>query len=153
MRFGGTMPCIIANLIKAHLWQCSQEWWDVGSSRVSWIIRDHFVYAPSQWKTTLHCNVVFYWLGAYTKRSLNCIHSTWKLIPANMPKWTGIGPMLTETGPFRPNGDPSSHICRGWETVMQGLWNSHMAPIARREKLLQDRRHANQQWMCYTADK
>ena len=29
--------------------------------------RDHFVYVPSQWETTLHCNVVSHWLGAYTK--------------------------------------------------------------------------------------
>ena len=31
---------------------------------------DHIVYAPSQWETTLHCNVVSDWLVAYTKRSL-----------------------------------------------------------------------------------
>ena len=29
--------------------------------------RDHFVYAPNQWETTLHCNVTSDWLGAYTK--------------------------------------------------------------------------------------
>ena len=29
--------------------------------------RDHFVYAPSQWETMLHCNVVSHWLGACTK--------------------------------------------------------------------------------------
>ena len=32
--------------------------------------RDHFVYAPSQWQTTLHSNVVSHWLGTYTKLSL-----------------------------------------------------------------------------------
>ena len=32
--------------------------------------RDRFVFAPSQWETTLHCNVVSHWLGAYTKWSL-----------------------------------------------------------------------------------
>ena len=32
--------------------------------------RDHFVYVLSQWETTLHCNVVSHWLGAYTNRSL-----------------------------------------------------------------------------------
>ena len=32
--------------------------------------RDHFVYAPSQWETTLQRNVVSHWLGAYTKWSL-----------------------------------------------------------------------------------
>ena len=31
---------------------------------------DHFVCAPNQWETTLHCNVVSHWLDAYTKRSL-----------------------------------------------------------------------------------
>ena len=35
--------------------------------------RDDFVNVPSQWETTLHCNVVFQWLGAYTKRSLGNI--------------------------------------------------------------------------------
>ena len=34
------------------------------------INRDHFVYAPSQWETTLHCNVVSHWLGAFTKWTL-----------------------------------------------------------------------------------
>ena len=33
--------------------------------------RDHFVYAPSQWETTLQCNVVSHWLGTYTKLSLD----------------------------------------------------------------------------------
>ena len=28
---------------------------------------DHFVYAPSQWKMTLQCNVVSHWLGACNK--------------------------------------------------------------------------------------
>ena len=26
-------------------------------------------YAPNQWETTLQCNVVFHWLGAYTRWS------------------------------------------------------------------------------------
>ena len=33
--------------------------------------RDHFVHAPSRWETTLHCNVVSHWLGAYTLWSLH----------------------------------------------------------------------------------
>ena len=32
--------------------------------------RDHFVYAPRQWETTLQCNVVSHWLGACTEWSL-----------------------------------------------------------------------------------
>ena len=35
--------------------------------------RYHFVYAPSQWETTLQYNAVSHWLGGYTKRSLWCI--------------------------------------------------------------------------------
>ena len=30
-------------------------------------LRDHFVYAPSQWEMMLHCNIVSHWLGTYTK--------------------------------------------------------------------------------------
>ena len=29
-----------------------------------------FVYMPSQWETTLHCNIICYWLGAYKIDSL-----------------------------------------------------------------------------------
>ena len=32
--------------------------------------RDHFVNAPSQCETTLHCNIISHWLGADTKWSL-----------------------------------------------------------------------------------
>ena len=35
------------------------------------VSRDHFVNAPCQWETTLHCNVISHWLGTFTKRSLN----------------------------------------------------------------------------------
>ena len=31
------------------------------------IFGGHFVCAPSQWETTLHCNVVSHWQGAYTE--------------------------------------------------------------------------------------
>ena len=30
-------------------------------------VRDPFVYARSQWETTLHCTLISHWLGAYTK--------------------------------------------------------------------------------------
>ena len=33
----------------------------------AYTIRDNFVYAPSQWETTLHCNGFSHWLGVYTK--------------------------------------------------------------------------------------
>ena len=35
------------------------------------IFRDPFMYAPSQWEMTLHCNVISHWLGISTKRSLD----------------------------------------------------------------------------------
>ena len=38
---------------------------------------DHFVYAPSQWETTLQCHVVSHWLGAYTKLSLRRLMRYW----------------------------------------------------------------------------
>ena len=46
------------------------------NSQNCYICRDHFVYAPSQWKTTAHCNVVSHWLGAYAKWSLHTRSST-----------------------------------------------------------------------------
>ena len=38
--------------------------------------RDNFVYAHSQWETTLQCNVVSHWLGVFTKWPLS--PSYWK---------------------------------------------------------------------------
>ena len=38
--------------------------------KLEWVVcmlRDHFVYVPSQWKTMLHCNIVSHWLGTCTK--------------------------------------------------------------------------------------
>ena len=43
--------------------------------------RDHSVHAPSQWETTLHCNVVPHWLVTYTKWSLDFTRS-------HQPFWT-----------------------------------------------------------------
>ena len=37
---------------------------------ISRVSRGQFVHAPSQWETTLQCNVVSHWLGAYTEWSL-----------------------------------------------------------------------------------
>ena len=36
--------------------------------------RYHFRYAPSQWETSLHCNDVSHWLGAYLNWSLSQYH-------------------------------------------------------------------------------
>ena len=47
-------------------------------------IRDHFVCVPSQWETTLQCNVVSHWPGACTKwclisptEAMSCLLRTW----------------------------------------------------------------------------
>ena len=40
------------------------------------VTRGHFVYVPSQWETTLHCNVVSHWLGACTKWALGYYSSS-----------------------------------------------------------------------------
>ena len=45
-------------------------------------IRDHFVYAPNQWETMLHCNIMSHWFGAYTKWFLyihQCTTWSWSM--------------------------------------------------------------------------
>ena len=52
------------------------------------IIRDHFVYAPSQWETTLQCNVVSHWLEAFIKWSMQNIQNTARITPGiSHAKW------------------------------------------------------------------
>ena len=36
-------------------------------------VKDDFVFAPSEWETTLQCNVVSHWLGACTTSSMHVI--------------------------------------------------------------------------------
>ena len=56
------------------------EWVALSLLYNNWLITsDRFVDAPSQWETTLHCNVVSHWLGVY-KWSLDNYHDrcqTW----------------------------------------------------------------------------
>ena len=49
--------------------------------------RNHLVYAPSQWEMTLHCYVIFHWLGAYTKWSLHAHNSHFDMF------WSGVAPV------------------------------------------------------------
>ena len=65
------------------LWPSDDIWWHrTGSGsalapemaccmRPQAIIKDHFVYAPSQWKGMLLCNIVSHWLDAYKKWSMD----------------------------------------------------------------------------------
>ena len=56
---------------KMHFKASSAKWWSncLGLNVFIWV-RDLSVHAPSQWETTLHCNVISHWLCAYTKWSL-----------------------------------------------------------------------------------
>ena len=48
------------------------HWFSCQSNILAWDnYSDPFVNAPSQWETTLQCNVVSHWLGSFTKWSLN----------------------------------------------------------------------------------
>ena len=47
-----------AKRVHTYLTHFPYLWADISNCR------DHFVYAPSQWETTLHCNVISHWLGA-----------------------------------------------------------------------------------------
>ena len=81
--------------IMGNLWKkSSSEFWlmlvkqesplRISSKVGSLCHRDHFVYAPSEWETTLHCNVVFHWLGAYAKRSLmSCCKNSFSIMVRN----------------------------------------------------------------------
>ena len=65
LKIPSTAVCVIA----------AQQLWDQHHLRSTWwgthpLIQNHFVNAPSQWETTLQCNVVSHWLGAFTKWTL-----------------------------------------------------------------------------------
>ena len=57
-------------------WNVHRIWIKIQGSR------DHFVYAPSRWGATLHCNVTSRWLGAYTKWSLKMENASVKKNPS-----------------------------------------------------------------------
>ena len=65
------------------------------------MFRDQFVYAPSQWDTTLHCNIGSHWLGAYTKWSL---HVDRYFSPLAAPEVV----MMTTSGAARGEKKPSA---------------------------------------------
>ena len=57
-------------VLNGALWDMEQQHY--GICEIGLLIeqcRDHFINAPSQIETTLHCNVVSHWLGPFTKRS------------------------------------------------------------------------------------
>ena len=63
----------LAHLLWEYCKVVADKQYQLADWRMRWKLgktRDHFVYAPSQWETTLQYNVVSHWLGAYTKWSL-----------------------------------------------------------------------------------
>ena len=75
-RFGWCCKLILNSIVQSS-WNFALvpgtllPWWEKKIQNwLHYYIRDHFVYAPSQWEMTLHCNVISHWLGAYTKWSL-----------------------------------------------------------------------------------
>ena len=74
--------------------------------------RDHCVHAPSQWETTLHCNVVSHWLSAYTKMvpgpcysKSSCQISKWA--PEFLHAWYWMDQICPVQ---HSKGEPSGHI-------------------------------------------
>ena len=65
------------NKIKCPIFCVLVSWCNVDLSGtqgpVSALTPGIILHAPSQWETTLHCNLVSHWLGAYTKWSLNSL--------------------------------------------------------------------------------
>ena len=47
---------------------------------------DHFVYATSQWKMTLQCNVFSHWLGAYTDPALQMWRQEYSASTTSIPR-------------------------------------------------------------------
>ena len=52
--------------------------WRRGSDKIH--IYNIYIYAPGQWETSLHCNDVSHWLGAYLNWSLHIVPISWKAI-------------------------------------------------------------------------
>ena len=70
------VTAVISMILVIHLlWNCPQmnDFWTLLMISSLPSCRDHFVNVPNQWETTLHCNIVSYWLGAFTKRSLKLV--------------------------------------------------------------------------------
>ena len=88
------------------------------------ILRNHSVYAPSQWKMALQCNAIFHWLGAYTEWSLHSSpvpvvwHIDSQIIIRNKSKLV----------PMEPCGTNLSEICIGIQIIFSKKMFSKMLP-------------------------
>ena len=90
--------------------------------------RDHFVNAPTQWETTLQCNVVSHWPGTFTKWSLlsyRIVVNTSKYLYPRPTKLEGgytgftLSVRLSVCPSVRPSVRPS--VCRrhGFRSISQ----------------------------------
>ena len=84
--------------------------------------RDHFVYAPCQWETTLHFNVVSHWLGAYTKWSLDGINNKWTWVNSTCSHKIHFIPVMALAGGCGIRSDTrSSELINRWSSSMRTL--------------------------------
>ena len=72
---------------------------------IPYLNREHSVNVPSQWEMMLHCNIISYWLGTYTKWSLSKIlqwfqiqRHPWTILSQILTRWHGN--MFHITGPL-----------------------------------------------------
>ena len=80
---------ITDNYTTAAIQDVSESWkqgWRNGQGTDQ--CRDHFLYAPSQWETTLQSNVVSHWLGAYTNDPCQCENVKWGFWKRNGLHWS-----------------------------------------------------------------
>ena len=88
--------------------------WDI----LSLGCRDQFVNAPSQWETTLQCNVVSYWLGAYTQWSLQLWYAIALRRTHHKPE--AIACLLVNTLESDDNDTASSQIDKfSWHPILR----------------------------------
>ena len=75
------LQCFISNvdMIVLH-WAFGMYHVRSSARRLHFSCRDHFMYAPSQWETMLHCNIVSHWLGANRSLQLGFILDVSKII-------------------------------------------------------------------------
>ena len=61
---------------------------------------DHYVYAPCQWETALHCNAVSHWLGADTEWSLHDYGKWHKLLDSVVVSFHKKEAVFVESGTY-----------------------------------------------------
>ena len=111
---------ILQSCAKPSIWRITPDRKPLNGSCVTKYIpthptrlRDHFVNAPCQSETTLHCNAVSHWLGAFTKWSLQprLLHSS------------SHGGNRTVSGVYMRHGLQLAGITRWWLVGLNIYWD------------------------------